>query len=82
MAGGAGKRALAALAARPTTTATPTTHHKTPVRAETKFDSGCGWPAFYAEVPGAVDRTPDNSFGAQRVEITCSNCGGHLGWVV
>jgi len=46
-----------------------------------KFDSGCGWPAFDRELPGAVERTEDNSYGMRRVEITCSNCGGHLGHV-
>ncbi len=50
-------------------------------RSETKFDSGCGWPAFYAEIPGTVDRHVDNAFGMRRVEITCTNCGGHLGHV-
>ncbi|KAI7845205.1 hypothetical protein COHA_001249 [Chlorella ohadii] len=49
--------------------------------AETKFNSGCGWPAFYDFIPGSVDRHEDNSFGMRRVEITCSNCGGHLGHV-
>ena len=40
-----------------------------------------GWPAFYDNLPGAVERHVDNSFGMRRVEITCSNCGGHLGHV-
>ena len=50
-------------------------------RSEAKFNSGCGWPAFYAEIPGAVDRHEDVSYGMKRVEITCANCGGHLGHV-
>ncbi|GIL45179.1 hypothetical protein Vafri_2501, partial [Volvox africanus] len=50
-------------------------------KSETKFNSGCGWPAFYDEIPGAVDRHVDNSYGMRRVEITCANCGGHLGHV-
>ncbi|CAL8464990.1 g4525 [Coccomyxa elongata] len=49
--------------------------------SETKFDSGCGWPAFYAEIPGAVERHVDNAYGMRRVEITCAKCGGHLGHV-
>lgn len=50
-------------------------------RSEHKFDSGCGWPAYYDNLPGAVDRHVDNTYGMRRVEITCSNCGGHLGHV-
>lgn len=48
-------------------------------KSDTKFNSGCGWPAFYDELPGAVKRHEDNTFGMMRVEITCANCGGHLG---
>ena len=50
--------------------------------SETKYDSGCGWPAFYAPASGeAVDQEVDTSHGMVRVEVTCSNCGGHLGHV-
>jgi peptide-methionine (R)-S-oxide reductase len=50
-------------------------------RSDTKFNSGCGWPAFYDNFEGAVDRHEDSTFGMTRIEITCSNCGGHLGHV-
>ncbi|WVQ71888.1 methionine-R-sulfoxide reductase [Cryptococcus sp. DSM 104548] len=49
--------------------------------SKTKFQSGCGWPAFYDTVPGAVNRHEDRTLGMTRTEITCSNCGGHLGHV-
>ena len=51
-------------------------------RSETKYDSGCGWPAFYAPAgEGAVDEETDTTYGMVRTEVTCSNCGGHLGHV-
>jgi peptide-methionine (R)-S-oxide reductase len=47
-----------------------------------KYDSGCGWPAFFeAADPNAVEYHEDNSFGMRRVEVTCTRCGGHLGHV-
>jgi peptide-methionine (R)-S-oxide reductase len=49
--------------------------------SETKFDSGTGWPSFYASLPGAVVAQADGSLGMRRTEILCSRCGGHLGHV-
>lgn len=48
-------------------------------KAEHKFKSGCGWPAYFDAIPGAVTRQPDYSSGREATEIVCSNCGGHLG---
>jgi peptide-methionine (R)-S-oxide reductase len=49
--------------------------------AETKFDSGTGWPSFYAPIEGAVGQNQDFTFGMVRDEVHCRRCGGHLGHV-
>jgi len=47
--------------------------------SDKKFEAHCGWPSFYDARPDAVVFTPDNSHGMHRIEVTCANCGGHLG---
>lgn len=50
--------------------------------SETKYDSGSGWPSFYAPAkPDVIEEHADDSHGMRRVEITCSRCGAHLGHV-
>jgi peptide-methionine (R)-S-oxide reductase len=50
--------------------------------SDTKFDSGCGWPSFYApESSNAVSTANDHSYLMNRTEVLCSKCGGHLGHV-
>jgi peptide-methionine (R)-S-oxide reductase len=69
---------------------------KTPLyKSSTKFDSGCGWPAFFdcnslsrrgklsslLAIPGTVSHHEDFCLGMERIEITCAAGGGHLGHV-
>ena len=47
----------------------------------TKYESGSGWPSFWAPKDHAVATTTDNSHGMSRTEVHCAKCGGHLGHV-
>lgn len=49
--------------------------------ARTKYDSGTGWPSFWAPIRGAVGTSRDFSIGYPRTEVHCMQCGGHLGHV-
>ncbi|MFZ6708799.1 peptide-methionine (R)-S-oxide reductase MsrB [Undibacterium sp. TC9W] len=49
--------------------------------SKTKFDSGTGWPSFYAPLERAVSNVTDTTFGMLRTEVLCRRCGGHLGHV-
>ncbi|KAE8245401.1 hypothetical protein A4X06_0g5698 [Tilletia controversa] len=50
-------------------------------KSETKFDSGCGWPAFFEGIPGSLRLVEDRKFGMLRTEMVCAGCGGHVGHV-
>jgi peptide-methionine (R)-S-oxide reductase len=51
-------------------------------RSDTKFESHCGWPSFYAPLAGdSVEYIEDRTFGMRRVEVRCATCGSHLGHV-
>jgi peptide-methionine (R)-S-oxide reductase len=50
-------------------------------RSETKYESGTGWPSFYAPIPGAVRTRQDGVLFLARTEVHCRRCGGHLGHV-
>lgn len=49
--------------------------------SESKFDAGCGWPSFFANITNKVTFITDDSHGMQRIEIQCENCQSHLGHI-
>jgi peptide-methionine (R)-S-oxide reductase len=49
--------------------------------SDTKFESGTGWPSFFAPLDNAVETTTDTTYGMTRTEVHCAKCQGHLGHV-
>ncbi len=49
--------------------------------SDTKFESGTGWPSFYAPLPNAIGTSEDRTYFIKRTEVHCRRCGGHLGHV-
>lgn len=49
--------------------------------SQSKFDSGCGWPSFFAAIEGNVAYLEDTSHHMQRIEIQCKQCQSHLGHI-
>ncbi len=50
-------------------------------KSKSKFDSGCGWPSFDECIKNSIEYKKDFKIGVLRIEILCSNCGGHQGHV-
>ena len=50
-------------------------------KSKSKFDSGCGWPSFDECIKNSIEYKKDYKIGVLRIEILCSNCGGHQGHV-
>lgn len=49
--------------------------------SESKYNSGTGWPSFWQPIEGAIATSVDRTLWMTRIEVHCSNCGGHLGHV-
>ncbi|MCC5945996.1 MAG: peptide-methionine (R)-S-oxide reductase MsrB [Bernardetiaceae bacterium] len=55
---------------------------KTPLfKSDTKYNSSCGWPSYFASMEDKIEEIPDYSHGMIRTEVVCKSCGGHLGHI-